>query len=403
MKLTAVKVRSLALPTGKPEAIFWDDDVSGFGVRLREGGSRNFVFQYKLGDKQRRMALGSVAALDFSKARDTAKDLYARVRLGQDPAGEKAHAKVKAAETFEAVAALYLARQRAELRPHSYVEVERHLLVHAKPLHRLQLVKIARRDIAMVTAAVTNNSGAVTGNRARASMSAFFNWCLGEGLAENNPVLGSNRNEERPRERLLSPTELKLVWTHVEGMGDYTAIVRLLALTGARANEIAALRRPEICDDAIVLPGERTKNHRPHLIPLSQAARAIIDAQPRRTNGDGKLRDLVFGLGSGPFSGWSTCKERLDQRIEEAAGKIPDWRIHDLRRAAATGMAEIGVQPHIVEAVLNHVSGHKAGVAGVYNLATYEVEKRGALNRWAEHLLAIVENRESNVTSLQCA
>jgi integrase len=402
MKLTAAKIRSLAIPAGQPEAIFWDDDVSGFGVRLRESGSRGFVFQYKLGDKQRRMTLGSVTAVDVGKARDTAKDLYARVRLGQDPAGERAHAKAKAAETFECVAALYLARQRVDLRPRSYVDVERHLLVHAKPLHRLQLTKIARRDVALVTAAVTSNAGGVTGNRVRTSLSAFYNWCIGEGMAENNPVTGTNRNEERPRNRVLTLGELQAIWNAL-GDDHYGSIVKLLALTAARANEIAALRFSEIRDDAIVLPGERTKNHRPHTIPLAQAARAIIDAQPRRTNGDGKLRDLIFGLATGPFSGWSNCKESLDRRIEAAAGKIPDWRVHDLRRAAATGMAEIGIQPHVIEAVLNHVSGHKAGVAGIYNLASYETEKRTALNRWSEHLLAVVEGRGSNVTTLKRA
>jgi integrase len=403
MKLTAAKIRSLALPAGRTEAIFWDDDIGGFGVRLREGGSRNFVFQYKLGDKQRRMALGSVAAVDFGEMRKTAEKLYARVKLGHDPQGEKTHARVKAAETFEAVAALYLARQRVALRPRSYPDVERHLLVHAKPLHQLQLARIARRDVAMVTAAVTNNAGKVTGNRVRTSLSAFFNWCLGEGLAENNPVVGTNRNEERPRDRVLTAEELRAIWNAFAN-DHYGSIVKLLALTGARANEIAALRWSEIRDGMIQLPGERTKNHRPHTIPLSQAARSIIDAQPRRTNGDGKLRDFVFGLAAGPFSGWSNCKERLDQRIEETAGKIPDWRIHDLRRAAATGMAEsCGIQPHIIEAVLNHVSGHKGGVAGIYNLASYEVEKRTALNRWAEHLLAVVAGRGSNIATLKRA
>jgi integrase len=96
------------------------------------------------------------------------------------------------------------------------------------------------------------------------------------------------------------------------------------------------------------------------------------------------------------FSGWSRCKERLDDAL-----RIPDWAIHDLRRVFATGAAEIGIQPHIIEAVLNHVSGHKSGVAGVYNRATYEAEKATALSRWAEHVAAIVEGRDSKVRSLR--
>src|SRR5262245_60566017 len=165
MKLTANLIRSLALPAGKSEAFFWDDDIAGFGVRVRAGGSKNFVFQYKIHTKNRRMTLGSVTAIDIGRARETAKDLYARVRLGEDPAGSKAESRIRAAETFEATAALFLARQRTRLRPKSYENVERHLLTHAKALHGLQLTKVARRDIATCLAGITQNNGAVTANR----------------------------------------------------------------------------------------------------------------------------------------------------------------------------------------------------------------------------------------------
>jgi integrase len=145
--------------------------------------------------------------------------------------------------------------------------------------------------------------------------------------------------------------------------------------------------------DLIVLGPERTKNKRQHELPLSSAARAILERQPRR-----KGRDLVFGYGPGPFSGWSHCKVALDERLREArqaanrkAKPMLDWRLHDLRRTAATIMADrLGVLPHIIEAILNHVSGHRAGVAGVYNRARYEAEMRDALQRWAVHVAAIV-------------
>src|ERR1700722_5294070 len=131
MKLNSRNVKSEALPAGKAGVIFFDDALPGCGVRVREGGSRSYVFQYKVGAKQRRMALGGVTAIDISKARDTAKDLYARVRLGEDPAGDKAESKSRAAETFEAIARLYLANMRSrieagDLRQRTYVDVERH-------------------------------------------------------------------------------------------------------------------------------------------------------------------------------------------------------------------------------------------------------------------------------------
>jgi integrase len=262
---------------------------------------------------------------------------------------------------------------------------------------------VARADIASCLAAVRKNSGAVTANRVRTSLSTFFSWVMGEGLREDNPVIGTNRNEEKSRDRVLPPSELRLIWNNLED-DDYGAIIKLSMLTGQRAGEIAGLQRPEVDSekDLISLPGDRTKNHRPHTVPMSAPARAIIAARPERVGPDGKLRELLFGLGEGPFSGWSNCKERLDERIAKAAGKpLAHWTPHDLRRSFTTHAAELGIiQPHIIEAILNHVSGHRGGVAGIYNRATYEPEKRTGLAKWAEQLLAWVEGRDSNIVAL---
>lgn len=143
--------------------------------------------------------------------------------------------------------------------------------------------------------------------------------------------------------------------------------------------------------DRITFPPDRMKNSRQHQLPLSPQAKAVLERQLRRND-----RDLIFGTGQGGFSGWSDCKARLDatilakrREIDRKAKPMPGWRLHDLRRTADAGMAELGVLPHIVEAVLNHVSGHKGGVAGIYNRARYEDEMRDALERWAEHVAAI--------------
>jgi integrase len=390
MKLTAGRISGLRLPPGKTDHIAWDDDVPGFGLRLREGGARSFVFQYKVGERHRRMNLGAVSAVTLTEARKTASNLYHRVKLGEDPASDKADAKIKAAETFAAVTARFLEYKRSRLRPRSYPDVERHLLIHAKALHGLQLAKIERRDIATVIVAVADNSGAVTGNRVRTTLSTFFSWAMMHGLVDANPVIGTARNREQSRDRVLDPDELRIIWNNLPD-DHFGAIMRLLALTGQRANEIAALRWSEIRENVIVLPSERTKNHRAHIVPLSAPARAIIEAQPRRTNAAGRPRDLIFGHSEGPFSGWSNAKEKVDAKITKASGKpLAHWTPHDLRRTAATQMAELGVQPHVIEGVLNHVSGHRAGVAGIYNRASYEREKAAALDLWADHLMAII-------------
>jgi integrase len=401
MKLTTTNIQSQKLPVGKRDLIIFDEEIPGFGLRLREGGFRGLVFQYNNGSGTKRIAMGSVDSINLAKAREDAKDYYARVRLGQDPAADLRDAKVKRAETFEASAKLFLDRQRARLRPRSYVDVERHIDVLAKPLHGMELAKIERRHIAARLTETEQSSGAITANRLRASLSSFFTWAIGSGLINSNPVTGTNRNQENSRDRVLSGKELRAIWRAVPD-NHYGAVVKLLMLTGQRAGEIAGLQWSEVAGAEISLPAERTKNHRPHKIPLSEPAVAIIAAQPRRTASDGKPRDLVFGSGEGPFSGWSKAKEQLDTRIAEMIGQpLAPWRIHDLRRSFATHAAEIGVQPHIVETILNHVSGHKAGVQGVYNRALYGPEKRAAMDRWADQLLAWVEERESNVTPLR--
>jgi hypothetical protein len=148
MKLTQRTIDALALSAGKAEAIHFDDTLPGFGIRVREGGSRMYVVQYKLGTKHRRMTLGSTAALKLEAARTRAGDVLAAVRQGRDPAGEKTEAKARAGDTFEPAVRRYLAHQRTRLRPRSYTAMEHYLLGLWKPLHGLSLARIDRRTIA---------------------------------------------------------------------------------------------------------------------------------------------------------------------------------------------------------------------------------------------------------------
>src|SRR2546430_297434 len=317
------------------------------------------------------------------------------VRLGRDPAGEKAEGRARAAETVGAVLKAYLPYQRARLKPRSYTEVERLLLKHCRPLHVLPLAQVDRRAVAAQITTLTTKTGMVTANRTRASLSALFSWAISQGLTESNPVIGTSRSPERSRDRVLSPAELKAIWVATDDDSDYSAVVRLLMLTGQRASEIAGLRWSEIVDDTIVLPGERTKNGRQHRIPISKPVRTILAARSRRPD-----RDLLFGSRPDrPFTSWTICKAALDVRLDKA---VAHWTHHDLRRSMSTHMAEkLNIPPHIIEAILNHVGGHKSGIHGVYNVAEYESQKRRALTKWADHLLAIVEGRHtSNVVNL---
>jgi integrase len=384
MKLTKTNIAGIEVPPGKTETIVFDDDVSGFGLRVRAGGSRNWIFQYRLGGKQRRISFGSATTLSAQQAREKAATLDAQVKLGHDPAGQKIEARARAAETLGQVLQPYLLHKKASLRPRTYVEAERHLLTNAKRLHGLQVASIDRRTIATLLAEIAANNGATAANRVRADLSAFFSWAMREGIAGNNRVVGTNKAvESGARDRVLSDVELAAIWNAL-GDDDYSDIMRLLALSGQRRTEIGGLRWQEIdLDKAMIsLPAQRTKNHKPHDIPLSPAALAILKERANNRRGD-----YVFGRGEGGYQDWSKSKNALDQRLGNA---VANWRLHDFRRTLSTGMHdELGIAPHIVEAVLNHVSGHRAGVAGTYNRALYSKEKAIALARWAEHLTAI--------------
>lgn len=261
MKLTAKGIREAQLSAGKTDQLFWDDDIPGLGLRLRAGGSRNWVFQYALGDKQRRLSLGAATPESFTTVkggddkilklgiRDLAAQLHAKVKLGQDPAGDKTESRKRASDTFEAIAKRFLAAKKLGMRPGSYDQIRRHIETYSQPLAGLQVAKITRRDIASLIGTVKEKSGAVTSNRVRSTLSDFFGWAMSEGIdgIEINPVIGTNKSEEVSRERVLKDHELRAIWKHA-GDDHCGSIIRLLMLTGQRADEIASLRRSEIVD-----------------------------------------------------------------------------------------------------------------------------------------------------------
>jgi integrase len=223
-------------------------------------------------------------------------------------------------------------------------------------------------------------------------LSKMFSWLVQHRRVSQNPCKDVHRPEaSRARDRVLTDTEIVKFWraTEADPM-EFSALLKLLLLTGCRLNEVAGMTRAELSDDGATwnIPGARTKNKRPHIVPLAPLARKMV--------GSGSEGFVFTTTGRSPVSGWSKIKRRLDEAM-----KIPPWRLHDLRRTAATGMAEIGIAPHIVEAALNHISGAKAGVAGTYNRAAYAPEKRAALERWASHVQGLVSERPANVVKMR--
>src|SRR5262249_25084194 len=302
----------------------------------------------------------------------------------EDPALDKEKAKQQASVLVGPMIALFLERQKREWATSTYSEAERYLIRTAAPLHKLPVTGVTQARVVELLDEIAENSGDVSANRARSALSHFFNWVQKRGieLPNGNPVQHAEKRSEKSRERVLTDDELRAIWNAC-GDDDYGAIVKLLMLTGQRRDEIARLSYAEIKDARPDLPhgqfqielsGERTKNGEAHVIPLADAALNILDRFPA------KGREYVFG--SEETKGFGHSYTRPKERLDARAG-LSNWRIHDLRRTCATGMANLGVAPHVVEAVLNHISGHKGGVAGIYNKAQYLPERRAALNLWA--------------------
>ena len=412
MALQSVTIRTVkALKAGQT---IWDanhrEAVRGFGVR-RQRGNPVYVIKYRVYGRQRFVTIGPHGSpWTPDRARREAKRLLGLVADGKDPQAEKIDARAKAADTIGKVADDYLKQAKKKQKPRSYAETERHLSVNCKPLHSVSVFHLTRRQVASHLSEIAAQRGNITAARTRAALSAMINWAIREGFdILGNPVFGTNRPAEpKSRNRVIADGELADIWASSRN-DDYGRLVKLLILTGQRREEVGGMCWAEIDKDKKlwIIPGVRTKNHREHVVPLSDVALALITGCPAR-----KTRDFLFGEGPRRkgdrhrgFSGWSKSKAALDRRILDARKKaaldagqdatkikpLPDWRLHDLRRTAATVMADrLGVLPHIVEAVLNHASGHRAGVAGVYNRARYEAEMRVALERWSEHVTVLV-------------
>ena len=382
MRLTNQSAAALNVPEGKAYILVFDDDLAGFGVRVNAGGSRVWVVQYRnaLGQSKRE-TLGRVGVLSATEARRAAIERLARVRLGGDPSAEREAEKRRAAITVASQIEAYLTGLEKRTRATGLRESTRYMNKAWAPLHRTPVSAVTRAQVAERLGEISRTSGLYAANRARTTLSAFYTWLIEEGVTETNPVIGTRKpTPDERRQRVLKSTEITAVLKALPE-GDFGRIVRLLLLTAQRRDEVAAMMWDEVDLAAGLwsMPGERTKNGLAHDIPLSRPALTFLTEAPRIEG-----RALVFGSGAGGFQGFTRAKAALDK-----ASGVTGWRLHDLRRTAATGMGELGVLPHVVEAVLNHVSGTKAGVAGVYNYALYNPEKRAALDLWARHLATL--------------
>jgi integrase len=443
VKLTERKIETLAVERGRKDKLVFDDAQRGLAVRVTAGGGRTYLCQYTLHGHKWPVPLGACSAVALSKAREAAAVVMGDVAKGRNPAADRKAAaaaeRAKRARNRLTLRVLIDDWNRLHLsgrRPSYAAEAVRALHYAfadalddaAEDLDRAGVVRALdalRRRRARKRADDNDkpNRTAITGRTAAYGRAAFA-WAVKRGTVPSNPFADLPLTKSvAKRERVLSDYEIGEVWRAAgKAASPYGTIIRLLILTGQRLGEVAGMNWNEISDDLATwaLPGERTKNGAPHVVPLSAPARDLLqallacgDKGMKRALQDRRARRALVlpGAAGTPFSGWSKAKARLDKTIFDAREHAADnrgpsplvpWTVHDLRRTVATGLQRLGVRLEVTEAVLNHISGSRGGIAGVYQRHDWAAEKRAALDAWAAQVLAAENGRivESNVVTL---
>jgi integrase len=417
VKLTQRRIECLECRPGQKDMLVFDDEQRGLAVRVTAGGGKSYLAQYSFAGSKRRIPLGSCSAISLADARLAARQIVGAVAGGKDPAGERKLAALDAqrkALTLDVLISQWDKLHLAGKRP-NYAAAAASALRRAFAKHLDDpAVKLGRETVVRILDGLGRDDKAAMASATARYGSALFGWAARRGSLSANPFEHVPTAPAVRRDRVLSHDEIRLIWAATQDPGTFNAIVRALLLTGQRREEVSALTWAEI-DEAMsgwTLPGARTKNGKPHLVPLSEQMRNLLRAQPRREG-----TDLVFPGEKSVFSGWSKSKARLDEDIAawlrknaEEQGLDPGdvrslegWTLHDLRRTVATGLQRLGVRLEVTEAVLNHVAGSRAGIVGVYQRHDWAEEKRAALSAWGAQVEAIVEGRTAsgNVTPLR--
>ncbi|RVD74172.1 MAG: DUF4102 domain-containing protein [Mesorhizobium sp.] len=336
-------------------------------------------------------------ALNVTQARAIAERVRNDAKRGNDPRLQKIDKTGLAAwfDDFVRTARTAGFKGRA-VKGSTADEYERIIATNIKPhwTHVTDIRTLDYRDVEKLLNKLTPGAR----RNAFAVLSAFFRWKpVARAIGRNIIELAEPPAKPQSRDRVLSQDEIKTVWKAAEKCGyPFGPMVQLLLLTGQRRDEIAELKWRELSDDrdAITLEAARTKNSRPHVVPLSPLAKTIVEAIPRIIDAEGEASHYVFTTTAAtPFSGFSNGKKALDKHCGEPA--LPEWHLHDLRRTCATELAKLGIKQEVTEAILNHKTGKVSGVAAIYNRYEYQDEKRQALEKWAIRVQAIVaENVE---------
>jgi integrase len=359
--------------------------LPGFGVKVTPKGRKVFLVMYRLagaGSRLRKYTIGPYGRVTLPMAKAQAQKIFAARLDGRDPAEEKKQSRRRLVvdrvddlvETFirEHVAKIGTSRRITSL-------LRRDVVPYwgAKSIH-----EIKKRDVSDLISLIAQRN-AHASHRLLKTLKTFFRWCVGRAVIDFSPAEGiSSPYREVSRDRVLTDQELAAVILAARQMPPpYGLIVEFLALTGQRREEVAQLKWDELDDKTRTwtIPGSRTKNKKSHIVHLSESAWKVIEA----CSGE----PYVFGTATGKrFQRFGKEKPTLDNLCEVAG-----WRIHDLRRTIVSGMARLGIPPHVADKILNHQAGTISGVAAVYQRHDFLAERKEALNQWGAHVDRIVQ------------
>jgi integrase len=433
MKLTERKIEQLKVDPGRKDKLVFDDEQRGLAVRVTAKGGKNYLCQYTLHGQKWRVPLGACSALALAKARGAAAAIMGDVAKGKNPATERKEAaaaerakrlrdRLTLAVLIDDWARLHLAGKRPSYRAEAVRALRHAFSEHLdKPAEDLERSAVVRALDALARRRKGRNGrgskGAAIVGRTAAYGRAAFGWAMKRGTVSANPFASLPiAKSVTKRERVLNDDEIAEIWRATDKASfPYGIIVRLLLLTGQRRAEVAGMTWAELSDDLATwtIPGTRTKNGAPHVVPLSKPAQELVrallpddarEASPTIEERRAKGTLVLPGAMGNAFEGWSKSKRALDDAMAQARtkaaaeagiepGPTAAWTLHDLRRTLATGLQRLGVRLEVTEAVLNHISGSRAGIVGVYQRHDWATEKRNALNSWAAHVLTAVAGR----------
>ena len=372
------------------DIFIWDSELKGFGLKVTPAGKKVFIYQYRTGGRgtpTKRATLGKYGDITPDQARVHARRYAGVVAEGRDPRlEEKQRQSVAAQESANTFARLVADFIDTYAKKHQRTWQETKRLLHYDPMAvwaKRPAASLTRREVVALVQTVADRAP-ITANRLRAALRKLFNWAVATGRVDASPVSGIPRPaRERPRDRVLSKEELGRVFAAAGKIAyPFGPFFKLLVLTAQRVQEVAGIRWSEIQGNEWIIPAERAKNGKAHVVHLNAPALTILSTIPRHAG-----RDLVFTVtGVTPISGFSKAKARLDR----LAG-VTGWRDHDIRRTVVTGLANLGHPPHVCDKILNHVAGTISGVAAVYQRAEFSAERQAALDEWGQWVSGIGE------------